>query len=72
MFLLYRWLIKYPGFEFDLEPRDPLCLPKEFSNVDEGTCYFLRDYHHPSITQQELSLDAHIQAAMSIINANKE
>ncbi|TMW53318.1 hypothetical protein DOY81_001618 [Sarcophaga bullata] len=61
-----EWLIKHPGFDFDLQPRDPSCLPKEFSNAGNGTCYFLEKYRHPSM-DENLPLNDHIIAAMKSI-----
>ncbi|KAM7360551.1 guanylate cyclase 1 soluble subunit alpha 2 [Cochliomyia hominivorax] len=61
-----EWLIKHPGFDFDLQPRDPACLPKEFFNAGNGTCYFLEKYRHPSM-DESLPLDDHITAAMKSI-----
>ncbi|XP_023308742.1 head-specific guanylate cyclase [Lucilia cuprina] len=61
-----EWLIKHPGFDFNLQPRDPSCLPKEFFNAGNGTCYFLEKYRHPSM-DESLPLDDHITAAMKSI-----
>lgn len=67
MFLIhYRWLIKHPGFNFHLKPRDPSCLPKEFPNAGNNTCYFLEDYRHPTL-DESLPLIEHIEAAMKTI-----
>lgn len=60
---VFRWLIKHPGFEFELTPRDPKFLPKEYTNA-EGTCYFLDGYRHPSIASPDASILEHIDAAM--------
>lgn len=64
--LFYRWLIKHPGFDFEFTPRDPSCLPKEYTNA-EGTCYFLDGYKHCTVTDESASLDDHIAAAMKQI-----
>uniref|UniRef100_A0A1I8N3V3 guanylate cyclase n=1 Tax=Musca domestica TaxID=7370 RepID=A0A1I8N3V3_MUSDO len=61
-----EWLIKYPGYEFDLKARDPSFLPKEFHNADNGTCYFMDHYRHFSM-DESLPLDDHITAAMKSI-----
>lgn len=66
-FSLNRWLIKHPGFEFELTPRDPSCLPKEYTNA-EGMCYFLDGYKHSTVTDKDASLSDHIEAAMRQIN----
>ncbi|XP_037947861.1 head-specific guanylate cyclase-like [Teleopsis dalmanni] len=62
-----EWLIKHPGFSFDLTPRDPTCLPKEFPNTDNDTCYFLDGYRHPDL-DENLPLVSHISAAMKTIS----
>ncbi|XP_073818100.1 guanylate cyclase 1 soluble subunit alpha 2 [Musca autumnalis] len=61
-----EWLTKYPGYEFDLQARDPSFLPKEFHNADNGTCYFMDNYRHFSM-DESLPLDDHITAAMKSI-----
>ncbi|XP_075149054.1 guanylate cyclase 1 soluble subunit alpha 2 [Haematobia irritans] len=61
-----EWLIKYPGYEFELKARDPALLPKEFHNADNGTCYFMDNYRHFSM-DENLPLDEHITAAMKSI-----
>ncbi|XP_055700034.1 head-specific guanylate cyclase [Phlebotomus papatasi] len=61
------WLVKYPGFKFELLERDPSCLPKEFPNAGNSTCYFLNGYKHPGVDDAE-PLETHIKAAMKQIN----
>lgn len=63
---LARWLVKHPGFDFELTARDPKCLPKEYTNA-EGTCYFLDGYKHSSVTAEDATLEDHIDAAMKQI-----
>lgn len=58
-----NWLIKYPGFDFKLENRESSCLPKEYSNSENETCYFLETYQHPTV-DPNASLDEHITTAM--------
>lgn len=65
-----RWLIKHPGFNYELSARDPSCLPKEYTNA-EGTCYFLDGYKHQSITAEDAMLEDHINAAMLQITDDK-
>lgn len=65
-----RWLIKYPGLNFELTPRDPTCLPKEYTNA-EGTCYFLDGYNHAAIDTPKATLEEHINAAMLHITEEK-
>ena len=67
--LSFSWLIKHPGFEFELEPRDPSFIPKEYTNA-EGTCYFLDGYKHHSVSPEE-KLEDHIDAAMKQIVEEK-
>lgn len=62
------WLVKHPGFEFDLEPRDPACLPKEYKTA-EGTCYFLNGFSHAGVSA-EADLNEHIDAAMTAIRTD--
>lgn len=63
------WLIKHDDFNhFDLQPRDPSCLPKEYMNA-EGTCYFLEGYSHPTV-EADAKVEHHIEAAMNQINEN--
>lgn len=65
--LVYSWLVKHPGYSnFDLESRDPSCLPKEFKNIDGGTCYFLNGYKHPGVAP-DADLNEHIDTAMKQI-----
>lgn len=65
--LFISWLVKHPGFEFDLQPRDSSCLPKEYKNA-EGTCYFLDGYSHNGVVT-DAGLNEHIDAAMAAITA---
>ncbi|EDW81160.1 uncharacterized protein Dwil_GK11912 [Drosophila willistoni] len=60
-----NWLTKHEGFEFDLQPRDPSCLPKEFPN--SGTCYFLEGFRNPAL-DSSLPIVEHINAAMKTIS----
>lgn len=60
------WLIKHPGMQFELAERDRSCLPKEYKNV-EGTCYFLDDYKHETVNDENATIDDHIDAAMKQI-----
>lgn len=69
-FICCSWLIKHPGFNFDLKPRDPSCLPKEYTNA-EGTCYFLEGYTHPTVHKRGASLVDHINVAMEEITEDK-
>lgn len=62
----FRWLVKHPGFDFQLTPRDPKCLPKEYTNA-VGTCYFLDGYKHSNVTDENATLEDHIDAAMKEI-----
>lgn len=66
----HSWLVKHPGFDFDLEPRDPSCLPKEYTNA-EGTCYFLNGYQHENV-RFDVGLEKHIDAAMAQINNHQQ
>lgn len=66
LLIFYRWLIKHPGFEFELTARDPSCLPKEYTN-SEGMCYFLDGYKHHNVTDENATLEHHIKAAMTQI-----
>lgn len=61
-----RWLIKHPGFDFELTARDPSCLPKEYTNAD-GMCYFIDGYKHHTVTDDNATLEDHIKAAMKQI-----
>nr|XP_014090710.2 head-specific guanylate cyclase [Bactrocera oleae] len=62
------WLVKYPGFEFDLKARDPSCLPKEFPDTSgDKTCYFLEGYRHPTLSAH-LPLVEHISEALKSIS----
>ncbi|KAL9695542.1 hypothetical protein quinque_014827 [Culex quinquefasciatus] len=61
------WLIKHPGYEFQLNPRDPSCMPKEFTESRGLTCYFLEGYRHPTLSG-EATLQEHIEAAMHATN----
>lgn len=65
---MHSWLVKHPGFEFDLLARDPTCLPKEYKNA-EGTCFFLNGYAHEGV-DPDASLNEHIDAAMAAITAS--
>lgn len=69
IYWFYRWLIKHPGFNFELTARDPSCLPKEYTTA-EGTCYFLDGYNHSSISKTA-PLEEHINAAMLQITEDK-
>ncbi|XP_055385098.1 head-specific guanylate cyclase [Condylostylus longicornis] len=61
------WLTKHEGFNFELIPREPECLPKEYPNKGEGdTCYFLETYRHGTVNQNA-SLDEHIEEALKAI-----
>lgn len=60
--------MKHPGYDFELQPREPSCLPKEYTNA-EGTCYFLDGYQHASV-HRDARLEKHIDAAMAMINSN--
>ncbi|XP_055679218.1 head-specific guanylate cyclase [Lutzomyia longipalpis] len=62
-----EWLVKYPGFKFELLERDPSCLPKDYPNAGNSTCYFLTGYKHHEVAEDE-PLDNHIKAAMKQIN----
>ncbi|KAH8232533.1 hypothetical protein KR032_008794 [Drosophila birchii] len=63
-----EWLTKHEGFDFDLQPRDPAFLPKEFPNPGGSeTCYFLEGYRNPALDSQ-LPLVEHINAAMKTIS----
>uniref|UniRef100_A0A1B0CGB2 guanylate cyclase n=1 Tax=Lutzomyia longipalpis TaxID=7200 RepID=A0A1B0CGB2_LUTLO len=62
-----EWLVKYPGFKFELLERDPSCLPKDYPNAGNSTCYFLTGYKHHGVAEDE-PLDNHIKAAMKQIN----
>ncbi|XP_060649136.1 head-specific guanylate cyclase [Drosophila nasuta] len=63
-----NWLTKHEGFAFDLQPRDPSFLPKEFPNSNgNGTCYFLEGFRNPTL-ETDLPLDEHINAAMKTIS----
>lgn len=62
----YSWLIKHPGLQFELTERDRSCLPKEYKDV-EGTCYFLDDYKHETVTDENATIEDHIDAAMKQI-----
>ncbi|XP_039490061.1 head-specific guanylate cyclase [Drosophila santomea] len=62
------WLTKHEGFEFDLQPRDPSFLPKEFPNPGgTETCYFLESFRNPAL-DSELPLVEHINVAMKTIS----
>ncbi|KAH8267967.1 hypothetical protein KR026_012448 [Drosophila bipectinata] len=63
-----EWLTKHEGFDFDLQPREPGCLPKEFPNPEgTETCYFLEGYRNPALASS-LPLVEHINAAMKTIS----
>ncbi|XP_055616561.1 head-specific guanylate cyclase [Toxorhynchites rutilus septentrionalis] len=62
-----EWLIKHPGYEFQLNPRDPSFMPKEFTDSKGKTCYFLEGYKHPTLSE-EATLQEHIEAAMQQTN----
>lgn len=68
--LCFSWLVKHPGFDFDLQPREPSCLPKEYTNA-EGTCYFLEGYNHPGCSSSA-KLEEHIDAAMKQITDDNQ
>ncbi|EDV53202.1 head-specific guanylate cyclase isoform X2 [Drosophila erecta] len=62
------WLTKHEGFEFELQPRDPSFLPKEFPNPGgTETCYFLESFRNPAL-DSELPLVEHINVAMKTIS----
>lgn len=63
---MYSWLVKHPGFNFELAERDRSCLPKEYKNA-EGTCYFMDDYKHHTVSDPDASIEDHIDAAMKQI-----
>lgn len=63
----FRWLVKHSGFHFELEPRDPSCLPKELPNARDSTCYFLNGYSHPTVDQGRPLTD-HISEAVKTIS----
>lgn len=60
------WLTKIDDFKFEYSPRDPSCLPKEYSAKEGETCYFLDGYKHSGV---EGEIQKHIDAAMHQINA---
>ncbi|XP_016989079.1 head-specific guanylate cyclase [Drosophila rhopaloa] len=63
-----EWLTKHERFEFDLQPRDPSFLPKEFPNPGgTETCYFLESFRNPAL-DSELPLVDHINVAMKTIS----
>ncbi|EDW53381.1 GM12804 [Drosophila sechellia] len=54
------WLTKHEGFEFELQPRDPSFLPKEFPNPGgTETCYFLGELPQPGFGQRAAAGGAH-------------
>ncbi|XP_017131415.1 head-specific guanylate cyclase [Drosophila elegans] len=62
------WLTKHDRFEFDLQPRDPSFLPKEFPNPGgTETCYFLESFRNPAL-DPGLPLVEHIDVAMKTIS----
>nr|AAB25820.1 guanylyl cyclase [Drosophila melanogaster] len=62
------WLTKHEGFEFELQPRDPSFLPKEFPNPGgTETCYFLESFRNPAL-DSELPLVEHINVSMKTIS----
>ncbi|XP_052837069.1 head-specific guanylate cyclase [Drosophila gunungcola] len=62
------WLTKHDRFEFDLQPRDPSFLPKEFPNPGgTETCYFLESFRNPAL-DRGLPLVEHIDVAMKTIS----
>jgi guanylate cyclase soluble subunit alpha len=61
-----------PEFKFGFIPRDPSCLPKEYTSVEPGeTCYFLDGYKHAGIDEKE-ELQVHIDAAIKHFNAESQ
>ncbi|KXJ79976.1 hypothetical protein RP20_CCG026898 [Aedes albopictus] len=58
-----EWLIKHPGYNFQLQPRDPSCMPKEFAEAKGLPCYFLEGYKHPTVND-DATIQEHIEAAM--------
>ncbi|KAH8413986.1 hypothetical protein KR009_001567 [Drosophila setifemur] len=63
-----EWLTKHEGFDFDLQPRDPSFLPKEFPNPGGSeTCYFLESFRNPAL-DNGLPIVEHINAAMKTIS----
>lgn len=60
-------MVKHPGYEFTLTPRDPSHLPKEFPKSSaEETCYFLESYRHHTLPDDAPEMK-HIEEAMSTI-----
>lgn len=67
-FPTFSWLTKHEGFEFELQPRDPSFLPKEFPNPGgTETCYFLESFRNPAL-DSELPLVEHINVSMKTIS----
>lgn len=64
---IFSWLQRNPSFQFELQPRDPMFLPKEFQGAPGDTCYFLEGYKHTGI-DQDLPIQKHIDTAMEQIN----
>lgn len=64
---IYRFLKQDPGFILEERPKDNL--PKEMPQDTEGTCYFLNDYKHSEVDENE-TLDSHIQASLNELGIN--
>ncbi|KAG8330273.1 Guanylate cyclase soluble subunit alpha-2 [Homalodisca vitripennis] len=62
----YQCLKDIPGFEFEARPKE--CLPAEFPQDTEGTCYFLNRYLHPSLPEGRCVED-HVAAGMAAVSA---
>lgn len=55
-----------PGFQFEARPKE--CLPAEFPQDQEGTCYFLNRYVHPSLPES-CPVEEHVAAGMAEVTA---
>ncbi|XP_054261226.1 head-specific guanylate cyclase [Macrosteles quadrilineatus] len=58
----YECLKDLPGFHFEARPKS--CLPAEFPQDNEGTCYFLNRYTHPSLPETA-PVGEHVTAGMA-------
>uniref|UniRef100_A0A8W7P289 guanylate cyclase n=1 Tax=Anopheles coluzzii TaxID=1518534 RepID=A0A8W7P289_ANOCL len=55
----HEWLVKHPDYCFHLNARDASHMPKEFTDSKGLTCYFLKGYKHPTLTNDR-PLQEHI------------
>lgn len=73
IFVHCSFLTSIDGFNFKFTPRDPSCLPKEYTvpegeNAEDIRPYFLDDYKHYGMADG-FDIQKHIDKAMKQINS---